>query len=187
MKKNISLLLLLVFLQGCELDRSIDFILEEPKKQSENGVVFFVNWENGVPLYFFEYKPMKTSFQINMETDLSIENIFLESFVIKIPELGIDIKRIEQYQIDIMDTAVNQNSVATKRYWGGKIITVEGFLSDVIENEKQLEKFKKVKYIDLTVDITYIVESIERKSSLTWKFKPIPRKSSSFWNKLMSV
>ena len=189
MKKILFLLFLFIILplQGCKMNKRVDFILNDPKEQTENNVLFTMNWKNGISIYYFEHHAMKTSFLINMGTDLGIKNVQLESYTINIPEFEINITNLLNYEIDMTDTVLIPNSIATKRYWGGKRIEIEGLISNVIENKEQLEKFKDINNIYLIINIIYTIEGSEKRSNLVWVFTPVVKKSNAFFDKLMSV
>jgi hypothetical protein len=61
---------------GCDMNTSVDFIVEEPQTQSENNVDFSADWELGVPLYYFTGHP-HTIFYLKIETNEHIADVLL--------------------------------------------------------------------------------------------------------------
>jgi hypothetical protein len=180
--------ILFIFFSGCDMNTSVDFILKESKIYTENDIDFSVDWRNGVPLYYFIYKPQRTAFVINLNTDLDIKNVTLKSYMIEINELGVNMGKSDLSDIIIMrDSLLENNSAATKRFWGGKKVDIDVFLPESIKNERQLEEFKKVNYISLTVVIEYTKEEEQKSSIITWIFAPRARKSFAIFDKWMSV
>ncbi len=182
-----ALILVLIFFQGCEMNTSVDFIIDNPEIQTEDDVIFLVTWRSGVPLYYFQYRPKETRFYVNIDSDMPVENVMIKSYSIEIPELGISVKNNEVHEINIRDVRLNPNSLEGKRYRGGKQIRVEDMLLNVIENEKDLSKFRKVTLVKLIMDVSYEIEGVKKESTLIWQFRPLVRKSSAFWDKMMSV
>jgi hypothetical protein len=177
------------FFSGCDMNTSVDFILEEPKIQSENGIDFSVDWRLGIPLYYFKYNRQNTSFLIRIDVDNLLENVHIQSYEIRINELDVNFKtKVELSDVIITDLATEPNSVARKKYYGGKRIEVDStILLDIIQNEQQLVEFKKVKYVFLTTVIEYTINGEQKLSTITWRFRPRVWKSSALWDKWMSV
>jgi hypothetical protein len=173
---------------GCDMNTSVDFILEEPQTQSENNVDFSIDWKDGIPLYYFNYHP-NTIFDLKVETNEHIAEVLVSSYSIEAPELGIDFHESELAKAMIMDDKAGRSTTdSAKRFWAGEAIRINKiFLPDTIKNEKQLVEFKKVKYVFLTVTFEYVMGNEQKQSSITWKFRPRVLKSSAFWDKWMSV
>jgi hypothetical protein len=162
--------------------------MKEPNIQSENGIDFTVIWRHGVPLYYFKYYPKKTRIIICIDTDVNIENVVLDSYLVKINEIGIDLcENNLSIEIDIRDSLLKPNNDAKKRYIGRKAIDIYNILPENMQDEKHLKIFKKVKEIELQVGISYSINGEKKTSAIKWIFTPKVIKSLTLWDKLMSV
>jgi hypothetical protein len=180
---TIVILTVLVFL-SCDKNTSVDFIPEESEIQIENGITLSINWYHGVPLYYFDYEHYSQNVILQISSNKLIENVKLYSYAIKIEEINVDVVNKDLFiEIDVK----KENTMMEKQYIGFKAVKIESFLPDFIQNEAQLKVFKKVKNVFFTVVINYIIGGEQLSSNVTWKFRPIVRKSFSFWDKLMSV
>jgi hypothetical protein len=170
------------------MNTSVDFILEEPKVQSENNIDFSVDWKYAIRLYYLDYHP-HTKFILKVETNEHIADVFVSSYSIEVPELGINIHESELARAMILDNKDAGSTIdSTKLFWEKEAFDIYiTLLPDTIKNEKQLVEFKKVKHIFLTVTFEYVMGNEQKQSSITWKFRPRVLKSSAFWDKWMSV
>jgi hypothetical protein len=170
------------------MNTSVDFIPDEQVISSDDAIDFSLDWRYGIPLYYFTSKEQKTTFVIQLYTDLEIRNVYLKSYTIGVSELGINYtKENIADEFSIEDTYLGNDTAAKKRFWCGKRVVVDYFLPKNIENEKQLSMFKKVKDVVLTAVIEYEHNGEKKTSTIIWRLKPVVRKSSEFWDKLMSV
>jgi hypothetical protein len=179
---------IIIFFGGCDMNTRVDFILEEPEIQSENGIDFSIKWRYGIPLYYFTTRNQTTDFVIGLETNYEITNVNLKSYLIEIREMEIryEISNMME-RINVKDTYLEKITTIKKRYWGGKSIVVDSLLTKKIESEKQLRQFKNVKQIILTLIIEYEIKGENKLSTIKWQFRPMVRKSIAVWDKWMSV
>jgi hypothetical protein len=184
----VQYILLCMFMIGCDMNASVDFILEEPKMQSENGIDVSVRWEYGVPLYYFDYLP-KADFLLMIDSNESITNVQMSSYSIVAPEIGINFSESElNVPIEIHNSILKPNSGVNANFWGAKRIDIfQSYLPDTIQNEKQLSLFKDVKYVFLNITLEYTLNNEKKISTFVWKFRPRVKRSFAFWDKLMSV
>jgi hypothetical protein len=180
--------LLCAFVIGCDMNTSVDFILEEPKIKSGNGINVSVRWEYGVPLYYFDYLP-KTDFLLMIDSNENIKNVQMSSYSIVVPEVGINFSKSElNIPIEMYNSILKPNSGVNANFWGARRIDIfQSYLPDTIQSENQLSAFKNVKYVFLHITLEYTIDDEKKTSTFVWKFRPQVKRSFALWNKLMSV
>jgi hypothetical protein len=171
------------------MNTSVDLILEEPKKQTENGIDVSVFWQYAVPLYYFNYNHLgQIYFIIEIETDEPITDVGLSSYSIVIPELGIDSHEADTSVEMSLNEKPQQDDNRNKQFYRrSRVLIKKSFLTDTIQSEKQLSVFNKIKYVFLHTTLEYTIKDEKKTSTFIWKFRPRVKKSSAFWDKWMSV
>jgi hypothetical protein len=184
----IQYILLFMLLTGCDMNTRVDFILEEPEIQSENGIDVLARWKYGIQLYYFDYRP-KTDFSLAIYSNENIANVQISSYSIVAPEIGINFNEsMQNIVVNIHDSTLEPFSGVNTRFYGGtRVDILQSYLPDIIQNEKQLFLFKDVKYVFLHVTLEYIINNEKKISTFVWKFRPQVKRSFAFWDKLMSV
>jgi hypothetical protein len=146
------------------MNTSVNFIPCNNQPYEDEGVFFTIEWNHGIPLYYFDYNP-STFFFVSIDTERKIEDVYIKSYKIQINEIDLD------YKNDNIDKNINikeDSEYSKSKYHGKTFVSItDSFLSETIKDENDLSKFKKIEYIILTVVVEYELEG-RKKPQMSW-------------------
>jgi hypothetical protein len=202
MKRNIICFFIIVLLAGCSIHyNEVELVHKHEdlfKKYNETHIMdtaLNLYYEDGILFYIDPYitkglykklHPKDTiiaSISTVLKSSNELKKIMIQSCTLAIPELNYEYTfQYVSEDIYVFEDIIENNEFVYKRY-------IEKYFElSMIQNDKDLTKFRDVTYVLVKITFTYEINGKEMTKNIITKFIPkVNKKKVSRWDVWMSV